>query len=123
MAERTLLNFSEVYGSYGIFACSYADAADMYMYPVNLVIVGPKNDELTKRLHGEVLRFYEPNKIIEILDPEEDAERISKLKYPVHEEPKLYVCANKFCSEPIDANDRVFENMRNFVKKRLTFNP
>lgn len=122
IAEKTLLAFSELYQRYGIFACAYADAVDMYLYPVNLVIVGPERDEGTINLHKEVLRFFEPNKIIEILNPEKHEKRISKLNYPVHEEPKLYVCANKFCSEPIDADERAFETMSNFVKSRLSFN-
>ncbi|UCE15942.1 MAG: hypothetical protein JSV12_08835, partial [Candidatus Bathyarchaeota archaeon] len=44
------------------------------------------------------LRVYNPLKVIEILDPAADTERLTNLKYPVTETPMTYVCFEGTCT-------------------------
>jgi len=65
---------------------------------VQIHIVGPKKDSVTRRFLNESLRVYNPLKVIEILDPAADTERLTNLKYPVTKTPRAYVCFEGTCT-------------------------
>ena len=66
------------------------------------MVVGPKNIKKTKQLFKEGLRLYAPGKIVRLLDPILDSLRVGETVFPKLDEPKVYVCNDKLCSEPLD---------------------
>ncbi len=96
-ARITLEHFASSYQRYGILAAAYGLAVELYLRPVQIHIVGPQKDSVTRRFLNESLKVYNPMKVIEILDPAADTERLTNLKYPVTEKPMAYVCSEGTC--------------------------
>ena len=105
-ARRTLEHFASSYKRYGILATAYGLAAELYLRPMQIHIVGPKKDSGTRRFLNESLRVYNPLKVIEILDPAADTERLTNLKYPVTKTPMAYVCFEGTCT-PVENPDEI----------------
>jgi len=97
-ARRTLEHFASSYQRYGILAAAYGLAVELYLRPVQIHIVGPKKDSITRRFLNESLRVYNPLKVIETLDLAADTERLTNLKYPVTKTPMTYVCFEGTCT-------------------------
>jgi len=96
-ARRTLEHFASSYQRYGIIAAAYGLSVELYLRPVQIHIVGSKRDSVTRRFLNESLRVYNPLKVIEILDPTADTERLTNLKYSVTRTPMAYVCFEGTC--------------------------
>jgi len=96
-ARKTLEHFGSTYQDYGIMAATYGLAVELYLHPVQIHIVGPKQDSMTHVFLDESLKAYNPLKTIEILDPAEDAPRLKNLKYSTTEIPRAYVCSEGKC--------------------------
>jgi len=101
-ARRTLEHFASSYQRYGILAAVYGLSVELYLRPVQIHIVGPKKDSVTRRFLNESLRVYNPLKVIEILDPAADTERLRNLKYSVAKTPRAYVCFEGTCTSVED---------------------
>ncbi len=97
-AKIILEYFGSTYQRYGIVAATYGLAAELYLRPMQIHIVGPKKDPVTHILQDESLKVYNPLKVIEILDPTEDNERLTNLKYPITKTPMAYVCFEGTCT-------------------------
>jgi uncharacterized protein YyaL (SSP411 family) len=104
-AKRTLEHFGSTYQRYGIIAATYGLAAELYLRPVQIHIVGPKKDPVTRVFLDESFKVYNPLKVIEVLDPAEDAERLTNLKYPVTKTPVAYVCFEGTCTSVEDPGE------------------
>jgi uncharacterized protein YyaL (SSP411 family) len=96
-AKRTLEHFGSTYQRYGIMAAAYGIAVELYLHPMEIHIVGHGKDSVTRRFLDESLRFFHPLKVIQVLDPAEDAERLTKMKYPAIKTPVAYVCFEGNC--------------------------
>ena len=83
-------------------------------YPLHITIIGPKSDKVTAALRHEARKFYEPLKVVETLDPKEDAKRLSQLPYRAKPEPTLYACVETACSMPIKDPKMVERQLRRF---------
>jgi len=81
--------------------------------------VGEKSDRGTHSLLKEALSFFEPRKVILIIDPKEDAVRLAQLPYVARPQPVLYACVETACSMPISEPQNVVPNLTRFVKKYL----
>jgi uncharacterized protein YyaL (SSP411 family) len=114
-AKRTLEHFGSTYQRYGIMAAAYGLAAELYLCPVQIHIVGPKKESVTRVFLDESLRVYNPLKVIEVLDPAEDAKRLTNLKYPVAKTPVAYVCFGGTCT--------LVEDPREIAKKIMPKRP
>ena len=102
LAEGTLQRFVEIYPHFGFMAADYAIAIDAFLNePTILRIVGALDRPETKGLLAEAHRVYEPRKIVQVLDPKTDSERIATLGFPVSERPTAYVCLGRVCTAPI----------------------
>ncbi len=104
-AKRTLEHFGSTYQRYGILAATYGLAAELYLRPMQIHIVGPKKDPVTRVFLDESFKVYNPLKVIGILDPAEDAERLTNLKYPVTKIPRAYVCFEGTCTSVEDPGE------------------
>jgi len=96
-ALRTLEHFASSYQRYGVLAATYCLAVELYLRPVRIHIVGSKIDPEATRFLDESLGVYNPLKVAELLDPAEDTERLTSLKYPVAETSRAYVCFEGTC--------------------------
>jgi hypothetical protein len=111
VAKKTLEFFSSAYQQYGIMATVYGLAVELYLYPIQVHIVGSLKDNRTHRFLDESLRAYNPLKVVEVIDPTADAERLKTLGYPVKDVPKAYVCFEGVCNS-VEDPEKIREIMR-----------
>jgi hypothetical protein len=104
-ARRTLEYFASSYRRYGILASVYGLAVELYLRPMQVHIVGPKEDPVTGRFLNESLRVYNPLKVIEVLDPAADAERLTNLGYSITETPRAHICFEGTCTTVEDPEE------------------
>ncbi len=98
VAEKTLEHFASTYQQYGIMAADYGVSVEQFLHPMHVQIVGSRKDDATNNLRVESLRAYNPLKIVEMLDPVLDADRLKVLGYPVADLPMAYVCFEGKCT-------------------------
>jgi uncharacterized protein YyaL (SSP411 family) len=97
-ARKTLEFFVSSIQRYGIMGCLYGLAAELHLHPMQVHIVGSRKDYVTRRFLTESLRAYNPLKVVEVIDPAADTERLKSLGYPVADVPKAYVCFEGTCN-------------------------
>jgi uncharacterized protein YyaL (SSP411 family) len=54
-------------------------------------------DEKTRRFRSEILKTYNPLKVLETLDPIVDRDRLDELGYPTNGPPTAYICFKGSC--------------------------
>ena len=80
----------------------WAKAWDMLQRgPVHFVLVGSSSDRRTRLLLKSALRVYAPHKVVQVLDPQNDKDRVEDLGFPVDGPPALYVCMSGMCMAPV----------------------
>lgn len=101
-AASALKIFSDSYRFEEQDAVPYALAVYRYIEePLHVVIVGGPDSADCKALIGSSLVLQHHNKLIQVLDPESQAEVIEDLGYSLQPSPAVYVCYNMTCSMPI----------------------
>jgi uncharacterized protein YyaL (SSP411 family) len=119
-AEDTLKRFVELYPQFGIMAAEYALALDAFLNePTIIRVVGAMSKPQTKGLLAEALRIYEPRKIIQVLDPEKNSNRIAALGYPNTEQSTTYICLGKVCTAPITEPREVSLELSRMVTRQI----
>jgi len=111
IARGTLEAFVSVYPQMGYFASGFAKAVDMLLNPpvaVNIVGTG----ESAAALHSKALSLDVPSRVVQVLDPERDAERVAALHLPPEPAPAAYVCVGTMCSAPVMSPDQLEETVR-----------
>ncbi|MAF67552.1 MAG: hypothetical protein CMJ84_18090 [Planctomycetes bacterium] len=79
-AREALSAFVSDYRRYGHYVSGYARAVDLlFNEPVRVTIVGPREDPLTRALARAALRPYVASRVVQTIDPIEDAELGEKL--------------------------------------------
>jgi uncharacterized protein YyaL (SSP411 family) len=102
LAEASLRNFVDVYPQLGFMAADFAVAVDALLTePVFIRIVGSREDKATVNLLNEARNVFEPRKIVQLLDPVSDADRIKTFGLGNALNPTVYVCAGTFCTAPV----------------------
>jgi uncharacterized protein YyaL (SSP411 family) len=96
-SRKTLKIFASSSKHYGVMGCVYGLAVELYLNPMQVHIVGSKKDYLTRRILTDSLRAYNPLKVIELIDPVVNSERLKSLGYPVADAPTAYVCFGGTC--------------------------
>ena len=82
-ARETLESFATDYKRYGHFVAGYARAVDLLFHePVHVTIIGPRLAEHTRALADAALRPYVASRIVQIIDPIEDAELFERSGLP-----------------------------------------
>jgi len=110
-AKKTLEYFVSGAKRYGIMASSYGMAAEFYLRPVQVHIIGNSKDSETLDLKSQSLKTYNPLKMVEIIDPVLDEQRLKALGYPAPKEPMAYVCSEGKCTSTTKSNE-VAEKIR-----------
>ena len=111
VARETLEFFSSAYQQYGIMGAVYGLAVELYLYPMQVHIVGSLKDNRTRRFFDESLRAYNPLKVVEIIDQTTDTKRLKTLGYPVKDMPTSYVCFEGACNS-VEEPEKIREMMR-----------
>jgi uncharacterized protein YyaL (SSP411 family) len=100
IARGTLEHFTSHYPHMGYFAAGYAKQVDLALNrPAEINIVA--GAQSAAGLHGAALRLDVPARIVQILDPGRDAERLAALYLPPEPAPAAYACAGTMCSAPV----------------------
>ena len=102
VANRILGFFPKTYQGYGIMAALYGIAVELYLNPVQIHIIGSRKDDVTNKFHKESLKTYNPLKIVEVIDPKHNKDRLKTLGYPYSKQPILYVCSRGKCNSTKD---------------------
>lgn len=107
-AGKALAWFGEVYKAYGYFASGYAMAVAAYLgQPIQAIIVGSADDARTRDLRQAALRVYAPYRVIQVVDPTWERERLARLGYPAEPAPRAYICVGLTCAQPTDRPEAV----------------
>jgi uncharacterized protein YyaL (SSP411 family) len=102
VARSTLEAFAPAYQALGGFAAAFAKQVDLQLNPpAEVNVVGSPDDEATRALHLAALRLDAPFRIVQLLDPERDGERLAALALPLEPSPAAYACAGTMCSAPV----------------------
>ncbi len=96
-AKRALEFFMNDYQRYGIMGAVYGLAVERFLQPTQVHVVGSRKEKTTDLLIKECLKTYNPLKIVELIDPEQDKDRLKVLGYPVSDVPTAYICAGGDC--------------------------
>ena len=95
----------------GYFAAGYARHLDTLLNsPAEVKIVGDSSS--VAELHRAALWLDVPSRIVQVLDPVRDAERLEALSLPGQPAPAAYACAGTMCSPPVTAADALAEAVK-----------
>ncbi|MGB9587632.1 MAG: thioredoxin domain-containing protein [Armatimonadota bacterium] len=116
LAERTLRATAYPGVVDNIIGAGYAVALDMVVtQPVHVVVVGDKHRSETQKMLETSLHAYEPKKIVQVLDPEEDPLTIGETTYEAQEEPLTYVCVLNTCRPPVHDSEQLVEVLEDAI--------
>jgi len=110
-AKRTLEFFVNNHQRYGFMGAVYGLAVERFLQPMHIHLVGSRKEKTTDLLLKECIRAYNPLKIVELVDPEQDKNRLKALGYPVSGVPIAYICAGGDCRS-IDDPKKVADVIR-----------
>jgi uncharacterized protein YyaL (SSP411 family) len=96
-ARRALDYLASNYQSHGIMAAPYGLAIELFLHPVQVHIVGTRGDPTTIEFLKESSRVYNPLKVIEILDPVDNADKLTSLGLTDTKKPRAYICMEGTC--------------------------
>ena len=100
-AEEALAALSGEAERFGLMGAGWALAvARVRAEPVQVHLVGPAGDARLRALARAAWSRYLPARVVEILDPALDGDRLATLGYPTDGEPRAYVCLGDRCLEP-----------------------
>jgi uncharacterized protein len=111
IAQGTLEGFTSAYPHMGYFAAGYAREVDTLLNsPAEVNIVGEASH--AAELYQAALWLDVPARIVQILEPTRDAERLEALALPPQPSPAAYACAGMMCSAPVTEPDALAEAVR-----------
>ncbi|MCW4016400.1 MAG: DUF255 domain-containing protein [Candidatus Bathyarchaeota archaeon] len=113
-AKKTLEFFASNYQRHGLMGAVYGLAVEMHLHSMQIHIVGSRKDGVTSRFLNESLKAYNPLKVVEVLDPEHEKDRLKGLRYPVTDVPTAYVCFGGICKS-VEDPEKVAEVIRGEV--------
>ena len=97
-AQAVLDASADAYRSYGMFAAGYGSAALARLAPpLSVVVVGSRKDDATKALRDAALRIAAPPVQIDVIDPEQDEQRLHALGHASQSRPVAFICNDREC--------------------------
>jgi len=111
IAQGTLEAFVSAYPHLGYFAAGYARQVDTLLNPpAEVNIVG--NVISGSELQRAALALDVPARMVQLLDPARDRERLDALSLPAEPAPAAYACFGTMCSAPVTAPGALAEAVR-----------
>ena len=108
LVRPALEAFSRAYGQMGHFAAGYGRQVDLFLNPPPEVNIVGRDDAL----HAAALKLDAPYRVVQVLDPQRDGERLAALGLPPSPAPAAYACAGTMCSAPITDASRLADAVR-----------
>ena len=106
LAERTLKAIAYPQLTDSIVGVGFACALDLHTsHPVHIVLVGDRDRKETREMLETSLHTYEPQKLVQVLDPDEDPLTIGEVTYEAEERPMAYVCVRNVCRPPVSRSE------------------
>jgi uncharacterized protein YyaL (SSP411 family) len=95
----------------GYFAAEYAFATRYASDgSTKVTIVGPVDDEQSKKLLHEAKRLYRPAKIVQLIDPEKDKPLLGLMNFPEEPlAPVAHICTQDGCAPPAKDVDEMLK--------------
>ena len=107
-AASTLEAIAPLYRAYRHHAAPYALAVHRFVNPpLHLIIVGEPTAELCSKLRRVALGIYDPNSLVETVDPAAAPSRLEQLGLSATPAPALYVRRGRQTSGPIQDPSQV----------------
>jgi uncharacterized protein len=104
-AEKVLRSYYDAMESQPFGFAHMLCALDFYLNkPKEVVLVGKRSEPETAALVQEIHKHYLPNKVLQLVDPNESLEKISPLlqgKSQIGGKLTVYVCSDSTCSAPL----------------------
>jgi uncharacterized protein YyaL (SSP411 family) len=113
VAQATLEGSAPSHRALGHFAAGYAKQVDLLLNPpaqVN-ILAGPES-EAARHLHRAALSLDTPYRIVQLLDPDRDRNRLEALSLPPQPSNVAYVCLSTICSAPVTDPSALAETVR-----------
>src|SRR5438093_2302421 len=111
IAQGTLEAFVSAYPHMGYFAAGYARQLDTLLNPpAEVNIVGEVAS--ASALHRAALWLDVPARVVQVLDPARDGERLEAFSLPAEPSPAAYACFGMMCSAPVTEPDALAETVR-----------
>ena len=115
IARNTLEAFVSAYPHMGFFAAGYARQVDAILNPpAEINIVGYTAS--ARDLHRAALTLALPSRVVQLLDPAQDAARLAALALPADPSPAAYVCQGTMCSPPVRTPEELLETVLEIQK-------
>ena len=103
LAVDALEAMAPLYGPYRHHAAAYGLAVYRFVHsPLHLIIVGDPLARLSRSLRLAALSIYDPNRLVESVDPVRSMARLEQLGLPVRPAPALYIRRRKQTSPAIE---------------------
>jgi len=110
-AEKVLRSYYDVMENQPFGFAHMLCALDLYLNnSKEIVVVGKRGDGETTELLNEIHGHYLPDKLLQLVAPDESLEQISPLlegKKQVGGKPTVYICENFTCSAPITTREEL----------------
>lgn len=107
-ARSALTPFGGHYKDYSYGAARYAAAVHAFLSdPIQIIIVGTADDAATGDLRRAALRVRAPYRILQVVDPTWEQERLKRLGYPAQPALRAYVCTGLRCVRPTDKPEEI----------------
>jgi uncharacterized protein YyaL (SSP411 family) len=92
LAHRALALHAEDFRRHGYAMAAYGRSVELIVRPpLHIVVVGPRDDARTEALFQNASVRYLPCRVVQRLDPQQDAVQLQHLELPVPDVPTAYV--------------------------------
>lgn len=116
LAEQTFHAIAHPQMVESVLGAGFGVALDLYLnFPVHIVLVGNRTKEETQAMLETSLHAYDPRKLVQLLDPNEDLLTIGPITYKAEEKPIVYVCYQNECSTPLTSNEELASMLENVL--------
>ena len=106
-ARRTLEAFAKDFKKYGYHSAAYGRSVELFFHdPMQVIVLGAKDDPRCSELLGAAQRTYVSSKIVIAIDPATEPELLERLRLPVRDGSRAFVALEHGfaaeCSDPAE---------------------
>jgi len=92
LARRALARHAADFRRHGYAMAAYGRAVELVLHPpLHIVVVGPRGEPRATALFRAASETWLPSRVVQFLDPREDAAQLARLELPAGGEPVAYV--------------------------------
>ena len=119
-AREALESFTSDFRQYGYYAAGYARAVDLLFHPpLHVTIVGDPNDPRASGLRFAALATYQPNRLVDSVDPNHEPARLAHSGLPAREIPTAFIAVGRSSYAELTDPDEIASVMSMAERDRL----